>query len=198
MYKIYFGDRYLLITDKNSDNSGNVHSFTSINDLKSLVEYFDSDISSKTLILYHHDIEEVLRSLFSEFSYIEAAGGVVLNKQRETLFIYRYGKWDLPKGKREKGETPEECAIREVSEECGIKDHFIVKSLPPTFHTYHDKKKLFIKKTFWYLMNYQGKEKGKPQLEEDISEIEWIPESNFSKILNNTYSSVRSLISDMS
>lgn len=198
MYKIYFGDRYILITDKNSDNSGNVHSFTSINDIKSLIEGFDYDLSINTLTIFHNDMEEVLRSLFITFSYLEAAGGVVINKYGKTLFIYRYNKWDLPKGKMEKGETPEECAIREVSEECGINGHTIIRPLPPTFHTYHDKKRLYFKKTHWFIMEYLGEEKGKPQIEEDISKIEWISESDFSKVMYNTYSSVRALISGIS
>ena len=36
------------------------------------------------------------------------------------LFIYRFNKWDLPKGKLNKGEKKQDCAIREVEEECGI------------------------------------------------------------------------------
>ena len=32
----------------------------------------------------------------------------------------RYSRWTLPKGKREKGETNEETALREIREETGV------------------------------------------------------------------------------
>ena len=52
---------------------------------------------------------------------IQAAGGLVNNEKDEILMIFRRGKWDLPKGKLDKGETLEECAVREVEEETGLK-----------------------------------------------------------------------------
>jgi 8-oxo-dGTP pyrophosphatase MutT (NUDIX family) len=51
---------------------------------------------------------------------IKAGGGIVVNEQNEVLLIYRRGKWDLPKGKLDDGETIEECALREVKEETGL------------------------------------------------------------------------------
>ena len=36
------------------------------------------------------------------------------------LLIYRRGKWDLPKGKLDYEESPEQAGVREVEEECGI------------------------------------------------------------------------------
>ncbi len=37
-------------------------------------------------------------------SNIKTAGGIVI-KNEKILFIYKNGKWDLPKGKIDKGET---------------------------------------------------------------------------------------------
>jgi 8-oxo-dGTP pyrophosphatase MutT (NUDIX family) len=51
---------------------------------------------------------------------IEAAGGLVLNERGNLLMIFRRGKWDLPKGKRDAGESIETCAVREVEEETGL------------------------------------------------------------------------------
>ena len=55
----------------------------------------------------------------SRFMIIKAAGGVV-SKKDKVLMIYRLGKWDFPKGKFDKGETPAECAKREVEEETNV------------------------------------------------------------------------------
>ena len=60
---------------------------------------------------------ERLRKLFTE---VDAAGGLICNDLGEFLLIFRNGMWDLPKGKREKGESTAENAVREVMEECGI------------------------------------------------------------------------------
>lgn len=56
----------------------------------------------------------------SQYKNIEAAGGLVLRSDGHFLGIFRLGKWDLPKGKAEKGESMETTALREVEEECGI------------------------------------------------------------------------------
>lgn len=71
-------------------------------------------------VLLHADLERLKQLFFKQFVVIEAAGGIVQNTNKELLFIYRLGKWDLPKGKMEKGEHPDECALREVTEETGV------------------------------------------------------------------------------
>jgi len=51
-----------------------------------------------------------------------------LRHRGHTLMIHRnsrpddihYGKWNAPGGKMEPGETPDECAVREVLEETGL------------------------------------------------------------------------------
>lgn len=57
---------------------------------------------------------------------IRASGGVVARQGAtgpEVLIVHRprYGDWSLPKGKREPGETDEQCAVREVEEETGVR-----------------------------------------------------------------------------
>ena len=46
-----------------------------------------------------------------------AAGGLVFNAHEELLMIERWDRWDLPKGKVEKGESLPDAAWREVEEE---------------------------------------------------------------------------------
>jgi 8-oxo-dGTP diphosphatase len=59
-----------------------------------------------------------------------AGGGV------EILLVHRpkYDDWSLPKGKRDPGETDEQCAVREVEEETGLRCH-LGRELLPTAYT---------------------------------------------------------------
>lgn len=57
---------------------------------------------------------------------VRAAGGVVVRAgptEREVLVVHRgrYGDWTFPKGKAEGDESDEECALREVEEETGLR-----------------------------------------------------------------------------
>jgi hypothetical protein len=91
------------------------------------------------VVYMSEEVKESWKSFVARFTLIEAAGGLVKNSKEEYLFIYRLGKWDLPKGKAEYNESPEETAIREVEEECGLKNLKIEKKLGKTFHTYREK-----------------------------------------------------------
>lgn len=110
---------------------------------------------------------------------ITAAGGVVfrLNEERnpDILMIYRNGVWDLPKGKREEGETIEMCAAREVSEEVGSAIPALIKKLGETYHEYPDQGSMMGKTTHWYSMIFTRNEDLIPQTEEGIEKIEWMP-----------------------
>jgi len=63
----------------------------------------------------------------ADVSVMRAAGGVVIRRSRsgelEIAVIHRpeYDDWTLPKGKIEPDETPEDCALREVREETGLR-----------------------------------------------------------------------------
>ena len=111
--------------------------------------------------------------------HVVAAGGYLVRESangREILVMYRRGRWDLPKGKQDKGETDEETAIREVCEEIGIESVQIVTPLGNTQHTYANtfKPRFDVKTTFWYLMTTTATE-FTPQAEEDIEALQWIP-----------------------
>lgn len=123
---------------------------------------------------------------------IEAAGGLVINENNEFLCIFRRGKWDLPKGKIDGGETPEIASIREVKEETGILHLSINDYICETSHTYYDHyfKEEVLKIIYWYKMYALSTEILIPQLSEDIEKIQWISLHNISLISHNTYPSI--------
>jgi 8-oxo-dGTP pyrophosphatase MutT (NUDIX family) len=127
----------------------------------------------------------------SRFLIVKAAGGIV-SKKDKILMIYRLGKWDFPKGKFDKGESPENCAKREVEEECNIK----VKLGPPickTWHTYTQNRRSILKKTYWFAMETSNDSGMKPQVEEGIEDIQWLSEVDAKTALINSYPSMRYL-----
>ncbi|MGN6492909.1 MAG: NUDIX hydrolase [Agriterribacter sp.] len=141
-------------------------------------------------ILYHRDIDQLKKMFWKHFTVIQAGGGLVRNKKGAILMIYRRGKWDLPKGKLDKGETLEECALREVQEETGLQQVKLGSFLLTTYHVYEDFGKHILKESYWYTMQANGSEATKPQVEEDIHEIEWVPPPDVEDKLKNTFPSI--------
>lgn len=128
---------------------------------------------------------------------IIAAGGIVINELNEILMIYRRCKWDLPKGKLDKGEAIETCAIREVTEETGITNIQLGKLIGKTYHEYFDNwiNKEVIKETYWYEMKVQNKTQLIPQIEEDIETVEWVNKTELPNKLKNSYKNIEEIIS---
>lgn len=126
------------------------------------------------LFILSGDLKQLKKDFFSVFKIVEAAGGLVINKEGKVLFIYRRGHWDLPKGKMEEGETKKQSAIREVMEETGLSQVQITQKLMTTYHIYRGQSsnKRILKPSYWYLMHAKGS-KVKPQLEEGIEKVEW-------------------------
>lgn len=132
--------------------------------------------------------EETVEYIKSKFKIIKAGGGVVVG-EKGVMMIHRLGKWDLPKGKIEKGESFIEGAKREVQEECNIKVR-VKEKICTTWHTYTKGDKSILKKTSWYLMECLEDAKMKPQVEEDIDEVRWMNEKELDVAMYNTYKSI--------
>ena len=138
--------------------------------------------------------ESVFKEILRKVTFIKAAGGLVKNGEGSYLFIKRLGKWDLPKGKVEKGEKMEDAATREVEEECGIHIDRLGLKLSSTYHSYIMKGELLIKKTNWYAMSVYGVPALIPQLTEDITEARWLKADELSPVRENTYPLILELI----
>ncbi len=152
--------------------------------LKKMTKHKFKKIYSITITLKGY--KKVVKDLKKMFKIIKAGGGVVQNSNKEILFIYRMKKWDLPKGKLDKGETIKECAKREVEEETKVKVECGSKIIS-TWHTYTRNKKFILKKTTWFNMKCIDDSKMKPQKKEKIEKVEWMKDSSVQDILLNSY-----------
>ena len=138
-------------------------------------------------IYFHKKLEELKKAFFKKFTPINAAGGFVKNEKDEALMIFRRGKWDLPKGNLNKKESAEVCAIRATEEATGLKNVKLISPLLTTWHTYHEGSRFILKETKWFSMKVTSKQQLVPQVEEDISQIAWVPKSGLDKYLQNSY-----------
>jgi ADP-ribose pyrophosphatase YjhB (NUDIX family) len=125
---------------------------------------------------------------------IMAAGGLIENEKGELLLIFRKKHWDLPKGKLDEGESIEECAVREVEEETGLKNVQIGELVDVTLHQYEENGELITKKTAWYKMKGSSADTLVPQTEEQIEEIKWIKPSEIEPYMQNTYPNIIHII----
>jgi 8-oxo-dGTP pyrophosphatase MutT (NUDIX family) len=147
------------------------------------------------IIIYHQDPAELKGLFFQMYTIIEAAGGLVIDPEGRLLFIFRRGKWDLPKGKMELGETPEITAVREVSEEAGIYGLQIVNRITETYHIYDESDKQILKISHWFLMRSDHIQSPIPQSEEDITEAVWFRKEDLKIPLDNTFHNIIDVIS---
>jgi 8-oxo-dGTP pyrophosphatase MutT (NUDIX family) len=195
--KIYFNDKPLFLTDAlNAD----IEPYRHHDDAVFIDEFSHGGINSMIHemrqekvhagIFLHTNVEELRKAFWKKFMLVKAAGGLVLNEDGNILFIFRRGKWDLPKGKLDEGESLETCAVREVQEETGLKNVQLKKHLVTTYHTYDESGHHILKETWWYLLSASKKEALVPQTIEQITQIEWVAPNNLEKYVSNTYPSI--------
>lgn len=148
-------------------------------------------------ILQHAPLSELQKAVWKKFMIIQAAGGLVLNEKEEVLFIFRRGKWDLPKGKVDEGETLAEAAVREVCEETGLSSVTLGEPLITTYHTYNESGHHILKESYWYRMRVQGVQVLTPQAEEGIEEIRWVHPTEAEPLLAASFPSIRQVINQL-
>lgn len=201
MYKVFVNDNPLIISGKYTDAIGYAHlesrEVHSLQALQSIYQEFAAQPDHPGLVLYNNENTKALFDDFrSLFLNLEAAGGLVRNSRDEWLFIYRFGHWDLPKGKIENNESPDQAALREVTEETGISGQRITATLPDTYHTYVFRNHQVLKRSFWYAMFYEGEETLKPQREEKIERAVWFSKETIVKIIPESYASLTPIINE--
>lgn len=200
MYKVFINDKPLIFCESKlnlPDIRANEHYvFEKENQQKKVLISMDQSVALARHVILSKAPDLTFNGFFKDFQFIEAAGGVVQNQKDEILLIYRNGCWDLPKGKVEKGENISEAAIREVEEECGLVGPEITDELSSTYHTYERNGKKYLKRTHWYVMEYNKDHKLIPQIEEGITKVEWVNKSDLKIYTEKTYGSIKSIISD--
>jgi 8-oxo-dGTP pyrophosphatase MutT (NUDIX family) len=196
MYKIHFENRFIMISPEPDrvQKYGLFHRFYDTGELYKIIAEFQSDKSMSSINIYGSDITHLWKIFRIFFTEVGAAGGLVMHSSGKYLFIEKKGKLDLPKGHIETGEVPQECALREVSEECGISGHSIIKALAPSYHTYSWEGISYLKKTNWYLMKYDGEMVTKPQTSEGITKVEWLSPDELNKIKDSAWLSLMDMI----
>ena len=200
-YKIYFADKPFIITDilnpEEQDLAGK-HGTIMLNhyDQGSLLQatYTLENTPAKAVIVLTDKAGEAFTLFQTFFTNIETGGGLIENEKNEYLFIFRRKKWDLPKGKLDDGETIEECALREVEEETGLKEVKLQQFMLHTWHCYLERGQRILKKGSWYKMTYAANEKLVPQTEEDIEEIIWLQKAEWAIVLQNTFQSIKDVL----
>jgi 8-oxo-dGTP pyrophosphatase MutT (NUDIX family) len=193
MQKIYFNAIPLLLSDSENISSEGIRLASWDKEvITNAIE--DLEASGKQeLQIVHPDLEMVIEAIKNQFTVIQAAGGLTLSDENEVLLIFRRGKWDLPKGKLDEGESLEVCAVREVEEETGLQGVELGEFLQETYHTYKENDQDILKETHWYLMK-SSKQDLHPQTEEDIQECKWVPLTEVTTYYNNMQPSVKDVI----
>jgi 8-oxo-dGTP pyrophosphatase MutT (NUDIX family) len=199
MYKVFINNKPLVLTNSanNEQKSDKILVAKYLGKPKFLFHFIDTLEKSphyEGITLVSENVEKLWADFQGIYKIIEAAGGVVFNTKEEVLLIYRLKTWDLPKGKIDKGETPEIAAVREIQEETGLNVVELGDFICHTYHTYEHKGKRVLKKTHWFTMQ-TAEEKLTPQYSEDIELAEWRALSTFLATQPVIYPSILEVLS---
>jgi 8-oxo-dGTP pyrophosphatase MutT (NUDIX family) len=192
MYKVFVNDKPLFLTNQIfKETDFQLFLLESVDFKQLIVKYFQNKIQKA--YLYHPDEKEIMKVLKTKIPVNKAGGGLVYNKNGDVLFIFRNGKWDLPKGGTDKGEAIEDTAMREVEEETGVNGLSISKKLQKTYHIFKRNGVYKLKITHWFEMHstYEGIPIG--QAEEGIEKVEWKNPEQIKEALKNSYENIKLL-----
>lgn len=195
MYKVFINDKPLFLTSTLQKETNFKYFLLDTIDLQKLIaKYFAGQVEKA--YLYHPDEDFLIKNLKDRITVNKAGGGLVENELGQVLFIFRNGKWDLPKGGIEKNETIEQTAIREVEEETGCKGLKIKNKLEKTYHIFKRNGEYKLKITYWFSMftTYKGDLKG--QLSEGIEKVVWVNKEDIPMLLQNSYQNIKLLFED--
>lgn len=196
MYKIYFDNRFITLSSEPDrlQKYDLFHKFINTVELYNLISGFQAGEGVQSINIYSGNIKHLWKIFRIYFSEIPAAGGFVRHSGGRYLFIEKRGRFDIPKGHVEPGESTESCAVREVAEECGLSGHYIIRPLRTTFHTYTAEGISYLKRNSWFLMGYDGDMTAKPQAEEGITNIRWLLPDEFGSLKNSIWPSLADVL----
>ncbi len=192
IYKVFFNTNLFLFTYTRDKDKNNYEypAFTTDEEFRETVFRFLESGKNFKVAFVSGNPEEIFIRFKSLFHEVKAAGGVVTNADG-ILMIKRNGIYDLPKGHMEKGESPEECALRETEEECGICNLRITGPPSLSYHIYSREGVWILKETCWYPMHAPEKQSLSPQYAESITEAFFMsPGESFPINPDTTYPSV--------
>jgi 8-oxo-dGTP pyrophosphatase MutT (NUDIX family) len=195
MYKVFVNDKPLFLTNEViKETDFKLFLLESVDIEQLIVKMFNNKISKA--YLYYPDEKEILKKVKEKIPVCKAGGGLVYNKKGEVLFIYRNGKWDLPKGGTEKGEEIEETSMREVEEETGVNQLSISRKLQKTYHVFKRNGKYKLKITHWFEMTTDFKGTPIPQANEGIEKVAWLNPEQIQEAMKNSYENIKLLFEE--
>lgn len=196
MYKVFINEKKLSLSNT-YQNSGKTLKYENKTTLEIAIDILENT-STPDVNVYGEDLDKIWSKFKDLMKNIEAAGGVVWNEDKKILFIKRLGKWDLPKGKLEKGESLEEASVREVEEETNLKNLELLRPLTTTYHVYTERNnQKVLKATHWFEMNFKGENTAKPQTEEGITEVSWKALEEIEEVVYpNTFQNIKLILKE--
>lgn len=198
MKTIFFNSRSLILCGEDRPGDEDPGAVIMVDNgeeaLSEAVRTIDTNENISRLYILCQNIEDTYNRLRTRFTEIDAAGGLVRDSNGQYLLILRNGIWDLPKGKREKGEDVAQTAVREVMEETGIPAPEEGQLICVTDHTYRRDGQFVLKHTHWYAMKLVQPCSTKPQTEEGITRTAWVPAGDIGNYASQSYPSIREVL----
>jgi 8-oxo-dGTP pyrophosphatase MutT (NUDIX family) len=195
MYKVFVNDKPLFLTNQIAKETDfQLFLLESVDIEQVIIKMFQNKIQKA--YLYYPDEKAILKKVKEKIQVCKAGGGFVYNKNGDVLFIFRNGKWDLPKGGIEKGEEIEQTAIREVEEETGVTNLVISHKLQKTYHVFKRNGKYKLKITHWYEMRTDYIGTPIPQANEGIEKVAWLNPDQVKEALKNSYENIKLLFEE--
>jgi 8-oxo-dGTP pyrophosphatase MutT (NUDIX family) len=195
MYKVFVNDKPLFLTNEISKETDfQLFLLESIDIEQLIIKMFQNKIQKASL--YYPDEKAILKKLKEKIPVCKAGGGLVFNNNGDVLFIFRNGKWDLPKGGIERDEEIADTAMREVEEETGVDKLEITRKLQKTYHIFKRNGKYKLKITHWFEMQTTFDGIPFPQANEGIEKAVWLNPEQVKEALKNSYENIKLLFEE--
>jgi ADP-ribose pyrophosphatase YjhB (NUDIX family) len=192
MYKVFVNQKEIILTSTAPKSKGVKVLPLKSTPFKNIIRIIRTT-RVKRLYLMHDNPKKLLSGFKKKLPVTIAAGGVVQHEEGKLLFIYRKKRWDLPKGRVDKGETLEGAAKREVKEETGVKKIKVGKPAGVTYHVFKRNNRYQLKETHWFFMKTSYEGVLTPEIKEDITKATWKNKSKTAKAIKNTYPNIEDL-----